>query len=89
MREVGMANTEAGIDEAFSDIVALECQCRFSDCRHQTEPGCAVKAAIERGELSRERYELYKSLGAENKNNYALKKEIAKWSKAYKKGLNI
>ncbi|MBQ2057264.1 MAG: ribosome small subunit-dependent GTPase A [Oscillospiraceae bacterium] len=89
MREVGLANTEAGIDEAFSDIVALECQCRFSDCRHQTEPGCAVKAAIERGELSRERYELYKSLGAENKNNYALKKEIAKWSKAYKKGLNI
>ena len=89
MREVGMANTEAGIDEAFSDIAQLESQCKFRDCRHETEPGCAVKAAIERGELSRERYELYKNLSAENTRNYALKKEISKWSKAYKKGVHI
>ena len=89
MREVGMANTEAGIDEAFTDIAQLESQCKFRDCRHETEPGCAVKAAIERGELSRERYELYKNLSAENTRNYALKKEISKWSKAYKKGVHI
>ncbi len=85
MREVGMANVQEGIDETFSDIVELECRCKFSNCRHDTEPGCAVKAAIASGELSAERYELYKNLGRENTKNYAMKKEISKWAKAYKK----
>jgi ribosome biogenesis GTPase len=85
MRELGMANTELGIDNTFSDILALEQCCKFSDCKHDTEPGCAVKAAIESGELSAERYILYKSLSAENTNNYAKKKEISKWAKAAKK----
>ena len=80
-----MAETQEGIDEVFSDIMELERCCRFSNCRHDTEPGCAIKAAIENGELSEERYILYKSLGAENTRNYALKKEISKWSKARKK----
>ncbi len=85
MREVGMANTEDGIDATFSDITELEARCRFSNCRHETEPGCAIKAAIASGELSRERYELYQSLGAENTRNYAMKKQISKWAKEYKK----
>lgn len=85
MREIGMANTQEGIDDTFSDILELESQCKFRNCRHETEPGCAVKAAIKRGELSAERYELYKSLGAENTRNYARKKEISRWAKAYKK----
>ena len=85
MREVGMAGTEEGIDNTFSDIIELESRCRFSDCRHDTEPGCAIKAALESGELSMERYMLYKNLGAENTRNYAKKKEISKWHKAYKK----
>ena len=85
MREIGMANTQDGIDDTFSDILELESQCRFSDCRHDTEPGCAIKAAIESGELSLERYELYKNLGAENTRNYAKKKMISKWQKEYKK----
>ncbi len=85
MREVGMSNVQEGIDETFSDIVELESRCRFSNCRHDTEPGCAIKAAIESGELSAKRYELYKNLGRENKNNHAMKKEISKWAKAYKK----
>lgn len=85
MREVGMANMEEGIDDTFSDIIELESRCRFGNCRHDTEPGCAVKAAIESGELSAERYELYKSLGAENTRNYAKKKEISKWRNAVKK----
>lgn len=86
MREIGMANTREGIDDTFSDIVELECQCKFSDCRHETEPGCAVRAAIENGELSPERLKLYRSLDRENTNNYALKKEISKWAKRYRKG---
>lgn len=85
MREIGMADVQDGIDETFSDILELESRCRFRNCRHETEPGCAVKAAIASGELSAERYELYKNLGRENTNNHARKKEISKWAKAYKK----
>lgn len=82
MREIGMANVKQGIDNTFSDILALEKCCRFSNCKHDTEPGCAVKAAIENGDLSPERFNMYKSLSRENKNNYAKKKEISKWIKA-------
>ena len=85
MREIGMAMTEEGIDETFSDIVELESRCRFSDCRHDTEPGCAIKAAIESGELSEERYLLYKSLGTENQRNSVKKEMISRWAKATKK----
>ena len=85
MREIGIARAEEGLEDTFSDIVELEAMCRFSDCRHDTEPGCAIKAAIESGELSEERYMLYKSLTTENVRNYAKKKEIAKWAKVAKK----
>jgi ribosome biogenesis GTPase len=85
MREIGMADVQEGIDETFSDITELERCCKFSNCRHETEPGCAIKAALESGELSRERWELYLNLGAENEKNYAKKKQISKWAKAYKK----
>jgi ribosome biogenesis GTPase len=85
MREIGMAGTEEGIDDTFSDIIELESMCKFRNCRHETEPGCAVKAAIASGELSKKRFMLYKSLGQENTNNYAKKKEISKLVKMYKK----
>ncbi|MCR5755993.1 MAG: ribosome small subunit-dependent GTPase A [Acetatifactor sp.] len=88
MREVGMADVEQGIDTTFADIRKLEATCKFSNCRHDTEPGCAVKAAIERGELSYERFRLYQNLSAENTRNYAKKKEISKWAKEYKKNKN-
>ncbi len=74
MREIGMADVAEGIDDTFSDIVELECQCRFSNCRHDTEPGCAVKAALKDGTLSKERYRLFLGLRSENKKNYAGKK---------------
>lgn len=79
MREIGMANVEEGIEDTFSDIVALEACCKFGNCRHETEPGCAVKRAIANGELSEERLALYQSLGRENQRNYAKKKQISKW----------
>ena len=85
MREIGMADADEGIDRTFSDILALESQCRFRNCRHETEPGCAVKAAIASGKLSKERFELYKNLGKENADHRARKKEISKSVKAYKK----
>lgn len=77
MRELGMCDVENGIEETFSDIVKLEACCRFSDCRHETEPGCAVKAALSDGTLSAERYELYKRLHTES-DHAAKMKAIAK-----------
>ncbi len=85
MREIGMAEAEEGIDQTFSDILALESRCRFRDCRHGSEPGCAVRAALLSGALSRERWQLYRSLSAENADHAARKKEISKLAKAYKK----
>ncbi len=85
MREIGMASVEDGIDGTFSDIIELEQCCKFSDCKHDTEPGCAIKAAIESGELSAERFNLFKSLSEENSRNYSKKKQIAKWVKNAKK----
>lgn len=88
MRELGVAGAEEGIDDTFSDILALAASCRFRDCRHETEPGCAVKAAITRGQLREARLALYQSLGAENRGNRARMKEISKRSKAYQKSKN-
>ncbi len=65
MRELGMWEAEEGLGEAFSDVEQFLGQCRFSDCRHETEPGCAVKAAIARGELSSQRWESYQKLQRE------------------------
>ena len=89
MREVGLSDAEEGIDRTFADIIALESQCRFRNCRHESEPGCAVLAAIAGGELSRERLELYRSLGRENADHRTRKKEISKSVKAYKKNKNM
>jgi ribosome biogenesis GTPase len=47
---------DGGVEEAFADVVELTLHCRFSDCGHNTEPGCAVKAALVSGELSPERH---------------------------------
>ena len=47
IRELQITDVKAGVDEVFADVVALAAECRFTDCRHETEPGCAVRAAIE------------------------------------------
>ena len=59
MRELGLWDAGEGVDATFSDVKDLFSRCRFSDCRHQTEPGCAVWAALENGSLSRQRWENY------------------------------
>jgi len=67
MRELGMWDVSGGLGEAFADVEQYLGKCRFSDCKHQTEPGCAIKEAIANGELSRERWESYTRLKAEAK----------------------
>ena len=64
IREVSLAGGE-GLEDAFSDISELASTCRFSDCSHHTEPGCAVRAAIEEGTLSAERLEALERLERE------------------------
>jgi ribosome biogenesis GTPase len=66
MRELGMWDADEGLAEAFSDVEAYLGQCRFSDCRHENEPGCAVRAAIARGELPQERWDSYQKLQRES-----------------------
>jgi len=71
MRELQLADCEQGIEETFSDISALAEHCRYSDCQHQSEPGCAVTEAIERGELEQRRLNNYHKLMREQAINGA------------------
>jgi ribosome biogenesis GTPase / thiamine phosphate phosphatase len=86
LRELGMWVDEEGIDATFTDITDLEGQCRFNDCAHVNEPGCAVLAAIAAGELEGDRLESYRKLLGEaafaaDKNDHRLAKEAQKNSK--------
>ena len=67
LREVGIGTASAGIAETFPDILKLATRCRFSDCQHEQEPGCAVREAVSQGVLKKERLENY----------IRLKKELA------------
>lgn len=69
MRELQLMACEQGMASAFGDIEALARNCKFSDCAHRTEPGCAVKAAVESGELSPRRFQNYLKLFGEQKRN--------------------
>jgi ribosome biogenesis GTPase / thiamine phosphate phosphatase len=55
LRSVGLWGGEEGLETTFADIDAIEAQCRFSDCRHQTEPGCAIRVALANGTLAADR----------------------------------
>lgn len=66
MREFGILGTEGSLGDSFGDIVALATDCRYRDCTHTNEPGCAVRAAVESGELGREHYENYLKLRKES-----------------------
>src|SRR5262249_31510825 len=57
MRGLQLAGEESSVEAAFDDIAALAAGCRFSDCAHASEPGCAVAAAVDRGELDADRLE--------------------------------
>lgn len=65
MRELGMWDVSSGLNEAFSDVEQFFGRCRFTNCKHGNEPGCAINAAIESGELSEKRWESYQKLKRE------------------------
>ncbi|MFE9533175.1 ribosome small subunit-dependent GTPase A [Streptomyces sp. NPDC006691] len=66
LRGVGLYDAESGVGQVFAEIEALAAECRFHDCAHQAEPGCAVLAAIEDGSLAVRRLDSYRKLLREN-----------------------
>jgi len=65
MRELGLWDAEEGVEATFSDIAEIAAQCRFADCRHDREPGCAVREAIESGRIDARRLRSYRKLQTE------------------------
>lgn len=66
MREFGMWDNDTGIDRTFADIEELAAQCKFRNCTHTNEPGCAIQKALTTGELETDRWQSYQKLKAEN-----------------------
>jgi ribosome biogenesis GTPase len=65
LREVGLWDAAGGIGETFADVSAITARCRFGDCAHASEPGCAVREAIESGELDEDRFAAWIKLARE------------------------
>jgi ribosome biogenesis GTPase len=65
VREIGMTDTGAGIESLFDEITTLAGQCKYADCTHTHEPGCAVLAALEEGKIDKEQYDNYINLKKE------------------------
>lgn len=85
MREVALWAAEDGMSETFSDIESLAASCRFKDCEHATEPGCAVQAAVTDGSLAAERLANYEKLQRElaylerRKDSWAQREQKRHW----------
>lgn len=69
MRELPLTEVRTGLEEVFADITTLARACRFNDCRHEAEPGCAIRAAIDRGVLDAGRLKRWRKLAAEEAHN--------------------
>ncbi|KPI18380.1 ribosome biogenesis GTPase RsgA [Actinobacteria bacterium OK074] len=66
LRGVGLWDAETGVGQVFAEVEELAARCRFHDCAHETEPGCAVRSAVDSGELPERRLESYRKLLREN-----------------------
>ncbi len=97
MREIQLWGEESALDDAFEDIDSIAIGCRFSDCRHDSEPGCAVREAIENGIIDETRFQSYQRLKRELKYLAARRddrvrleekerwKKISQWAKRLRK----
>jgi ribosome biogenesis GTPase / thiamine phosphate phosphatase len=90
LREIQLWDDEEGAKETFEDIEDLALQCRFTDCRHDNEPGCAIRKALEDGTLDGDRFESYLKLQRElayharKKDPQASLEEKKRWKKIHK-----
>lgn len=85
MRELGLWNADDGVNQAFAELDALAGMCRFRNCSHSGEPHCAVRAAIEKGQLSEDRLLSYQKLKAENRYVEDTKQYQAEKKQKFKK----
>ena len=85
LRELGVLDTE-GVSTAFDDVEGLTAGCRFNDCQHRSEPGCAIRAALRDGSLATERFDAYTKLQREARRSViaadalARKAERRRWT---------
>lgn len=85
MRELGTIGMEAGIDETFDEVASLAADCKFNDCTHTSEAGCAILAALEAGQIDPDRYEHYLKLQRESAYHEMTYVEKRKRDKAFGK----
>lgn len=85
MRELGMWDVSEGLSDAFTDVEQFVGKCRFSDCTHGREPGCAIKAAVAAGELDIARWESYRKLKEEAVSKEEMLRRKHEWSKGVAK----
>jgi ribosome biogenesis GTPase len=83
MRELAIAEVKEGVEESFADILEIALTCKFSNCTHSNEPGCAILEALEGGELNAEHYKNYLKIQKESrhhkkKDSYVEKRRKAK-----------
>lgn len=81
LREIQLVDAEEGVETLFADLADLVLKCKFSNCAHRSEPGCAVKEAMDRGALSRDRWESYQKLLQEAESKKAKAAKMAQRSK--------
>lgn len=65
IRELQLSDVEEGVDTLFADVAELVLKCKFTNCQHESEPGCAVRGALQKGELGVERWESFRKLQKE------------------------
>jgi len=87
MRALRLQHTSDGITAVFDEIVHAATQCRYADCQHESEPGCAVQTAIERGELDPERLKRWRKLQREDRRNTQSVAEARKKDKQFSKAV--
>jgi len=85
MRELGSLSVDEGLDETFSEIAELSQNCKFSNCSHTNEKGCAILAAIQAGDLSEQRYKNYLKMKKESEFNQMSYIEKRKKDKSFGK----
>jgi ribosome biogenesis GTPase len=92
MREMGMVEAEEGLGQVFADLEGLAGSCRFTDCRHEAEPGCAVLAAVDEGRLPEDRLQSWRRLmremayQARKENRVLLAEERRLWTQRSREG---
>ena len=85
MRELGSMSVDDGLDETFAEILELSRSCKFADCSHTNEKGCAILAAIKAGDLSEQRYQNYLKMKKESEFNQMTYLEKRKKDKSFGK----